>query len=197
MGLSQRALARAVPMDVAQLSRLESGKGGVGQPLLERIAEILQVSLGVLYAETSVVEAAALQMRRIPVLTPVQLLQWNGPDSIEEDDEQEYLHAELRSVSRYSFALRVEDAANAPRLLAGDRLIFDAKKTPARGSMVVAQDNLGGTFIGQLLPLPGPIGSAEFDIVPLDAINHPIASTSHGRNLRLRGTLCEIRRNIN
>jgi transcriptional regulator with XRE-family HTH domain len=176
MGLTQRALADAAGMDV------------------ERFAQILSVSVGVLFADAEIVEAAALRMRQVPLLTPDQLAAWSGPDSLEYPDNQHFLHANVRNVSSDAFALRLTDGANLPMFGPGEDLIFDAKRKPEMGQWVAAQDAAGLVCIGRFRPLAVNLvdGRAGFEVIPLDRLYAPASSAS--THLELRGVLVEARK---
>lgn len=196
LNLSQRALATAADMDVAGLSRLESGKAGYSREAIERIAKALGVSVGVLFSETAVVEAAVTRVRQIPVLSADQLAAWTGPDNFDFVDEQECLFGNLNQVSRFVFAWRVEERSNAPVFDLGDDLVFDANRQPQMGDVVLAQDATKRVVIGRLRELtPTPDGSPVFELVPYDAV-YPAASSGATEGLRLRGTLVEIRKYV-
>jgi transcriptional regulator with XRE-family HTH domain len=195
MGLSLRALAEGAGMDAGNLSKLENGKTGYGQASIERIAEILHVSVGVLFADTDVVEAAALSMRPVPILTPKQLAMWRGPDGTDFEIEPECVHIEMERVSRYVFALRVEDDSNVPDLLLGDLVIFDAKKQPRRGIVVAGQDDAGAIYLGRFRSLAAVGNTPLFEIIPRDPV-YGAASPVTTKGLAIRGTSVEIRRPV-
>jgi transcriptional regulator with XRE-family HTH domain len=179
-------------MDVGNLSRLESGKMGYSKETIERIAKVLHVSVGVLFAEPGIVEAAALRMRAVPRLTPDQLLVWRTEEEIDLGDEQVFLHAALGAISSHSFALTVRDGANAPLIVPGDVLIFDAAKHPGPGSFVAAQAPDSTVYIGKFRGDAKPSRDLKFEVVPCDHF-YPVVAAGNPEGLRLRGTLAERR----
>ena len=193
LGISLRGLAKASGIDMATLSRLENGKGGYSQESIAAIAKALYVSEGVLFADNAVVEAAAVQMRKVPLLSAEQLLAWQGADSLDFEENQPYLHADLRRVGRHSFALRMHDGSNMPAIQIGDDLIFDAGRAAHPGSIVAAQDRDGRIYIGRLAPRPSNVGEeANFEVVPSDPVYFsPSPVTAPG--LQIKGTLVERR----
>ena len=194
MGLSQRQLGLAANVDLSTLSRLESGKGGYSAESIDRIAKVLSVSKGVLFAEPGVVEAAALGMREVPVLSDAELLQW--PKLREENlaERHRFLHASLKTVSRHSFALVVADEANAPLIQPGDQLLFDADRQPRFGSFVVAQGATEAVYIGRFRAVESEKSDPQFELVP-EVRLYPVLSSRTNKTLRLRGVLAEHRRN--
>jgi transcriptional regulator with XRE-family HTH domain len=189
--MSQRDLAAKANVDPAA-SRLEQGKESMSITALTRIADALDVSLGVLFADTVMVEAAALQLRRIPVLTPVFLKEWKGGGSLEFPEDFDFLYGDLRRFSRHVFALRVLDDANLPRFERSDELIFDSSRSPQLGSIVAAQDGNGQVFIGRYRVSPG----ANYAVVPYDPQLYPTATPGTHPGLRLCGSLVEHRRYV-
>ena len=189
-----KALAAAAEIDYGNLSKLERGETGYSKDALERIARVLNVSVGVLFAEEAQVEAAALRMRNVPVLTETQLKQWKGSGSLPLEEDHRHLHADLSRMTRHVFALVVRDKSNAPIFLEGDELIFDAGLQPGRDDVVAAQDAFGGLHIGRFRPLSTKPGAAPaFEILPHD-VQGKVASTDSSPGLTLRGTLVEMRR---
>ena len=195
LGLSLRAVSEATGIERGNLSRLENGKAGYSHDSLERIAKVLHVSVGVLMADHEMVEGAALRMRQVPVLTLDQLADWTGPESLEFEEEQVYLHTELKRTSRFSFALRVFDNANAPQFRPGDELIFDANRQPEDGGFVVVQVDDKEFLVGRFRVLRKASHSdpAEWIVAPADRLYPPVRSGSAAPDLRLRGTLVEWR----
>ena len=193
MGLSQRQLAKAAGVDVSTLSKLESGKGGYSTESIERIAKTLSVSKGVLFAEPGVVEAAALGMREVPVLTAAELMKWPATKGEDFSERSRFLHASLKTVSQHSFALVVENEANIPILQPGDQLLFDAAKQPEMGRFVVAQAKSGAVYIGRFRRCePENPNDPSFEVVP-EARIYPIAESKKIEGLNLRGVLAEQR----
>ena len=194
MGLSQRQLARAAEVDVGTLSRLENGKGGYSPESIDRIAKVLSVSKGTLFAEPGVVEAAALGMREVPMLTPAELLRWPALKDEDFAERDRFLHASLTIVSSHAFALVVNDEANLPVFEVGDRLLFDAARTPKLGNFVVAQSPAGVLSIGRFRPAESPSAAdPAFDVVPETRL-YPVVSSIQTTGLKLRGVLAEQRR---
>lgn len=191
-GLSQRALAKAANVDFGSMSRIETGVQGVGKETIERIAAALHVSLGVLYSEPEVVEAAALRMRRVRILTLKQVANWPG-NLDEEGADDRALYVDLGRVSAQCFALRIEDDANAPVLQTGDEAIFDADRIPKFGNIVVAQDLKGTVYIGRFRYNRQDSEHALFDVIPYDPL-YPAGLDTRQNRLIYRGTLTEIRR---
>jgi transcriptional regulator with XRE-family HTH domain len=192
-GLSMRALAKAIGIDVAALSRIESGAGGARQETLEKIAKVLNVSVGVLFAEPEKVEAAALRMRYVPILASRELVRWKGPDVAVYDDQQPFLHADLDKISRFGFALLASDDCNEPALRRGDRLIFDPKVQPSQGDFVVAVTPAERVIIGRLIVRKGEGGDRAFTVLPCDVRAH---SAESAEGAELRGTLIEVRKTM-
>jgi transcriptional regulator with XRE-family HTH domain len=194
VGLSQRSLADAVGIDVSNLSRLESGKSDSSRETVEKIAEVLGVTISTLYAEVSKVESAALRMRNVPLLTPSQLENWKGPDSVDAAEISRHLYLDLRRATRFAFALTMPDESCAPLFLPDDELIFDPSRQPKMGSIVVAIDARQRVIIGRLR-MGESKGSAErsFGVVPLDRL-FPVGNPATYPGLQLRGTLIESRR---
>jgi len=195
MGLSLEALAEAAQMNFANLSRLENGKGGYSDASIKRIADVLRVSLDVLFAPPEKVEGAALLMREAPVLNAEQLGEWRGPDSFEYPRQQRFLHVEPGRASRFSFGWTVTDEKNAPVLRPGDELVFDPNRQPMEGKYVLAQNGGGQIYLGRLRPLAEAEGKVQFEVIPLDNID-PGASTINDPSLVLKGTLVELRRSF-
>lgn len=182
-------------MDIGNLSKLENGKSGYGQASIERIAKMLHVSVGVLFAESDVVEAAALDQRPVPILSPEQLAMWRGPDGTDFETEPDYVHIEMDRVSRYVFGLRVGDDANVPELMPADVLIFDAKKQPRRGIIVAGQDEAGVLYLGRFRQIAPDGNTPMFEIIFRDPV-YGMASSITAKGLAIRGTLVEIRRPV-
>jgi transcriptional regulator with XRE-family HTH domain len=195
MGISLQSLAAAAEIDPANLSRLETGKGGYSDASIRRIADVLQVSLEVLFSPSERVEMATLRVREVPVLTPEMLVAWRGPDDADYARSQRYLYVDMARASRYSFGFAMPDAAAAPVLCPGDELIFDAKKQPEKGRFVIASNQSGTVFVGRLRLLPEVDGKPAFDVVPLDNF-FATGSSLADRTLELRGTLVELRRSL-
>jgi transcriptional regulator with XRE-family HTH domain len=192
--LTLQALADAVGMTISNLSRLERGEQDTSRENVEKIAKTLGVSVSVLYSENALVEAAVLRMRKAPLLTAAQLMEWTGPDGEDFPDTHPYLYLDLERASRNVFAYRVQESANEPYLQAGDDLIFDAFKQPRWGDFVIAQDPNGRVILGRLRePQERTETGADFEIVPNDRL-HPIVTAERVPGLRLRGTLVEIHR---
>ena len=193
LGLSLKALATAADIDQGNLSKLERGEAGYSREALERIARVLHVSVGVLFSETSAVEAAALRMREVPVLTPKELLLWKGSGSLALSEEHRTLHADLENISRHSFAVRISEPDNSPWFEVGDELLFDAGRHPKANDIVLAQETSGRLVIGRFRPVTVEAGhEPRFDIIPL-GLRVPVARGA-GIKLHLRGTLTESRR---
>lgn len=192
-GLSVRALADAVGTDPGNLSRIENGKSGYSEDVLKRIAEVLNVSISMLFSEHDVLQAALLRTRQVPILSALQLAAWADPDSFEHEEKQAYLYADMRRVSSFGFAVTIEDDANAPDFYTGDDLIFDVKKQPKMGSVIIAQGDDLKVFIGQCRL--GRREHGEFAVIPYNRV-FPITSSDEVSNLRIRGTLVEIRKYI-
>lgn len=189
-GLSVRALADAIGMDNGNLSKLENGKAGYSQEVIQKIADVLNVSVGMLFSEPEALEAAVLNMRELPVLSAEQLAVWADPDSFDPSEKQAYLHTNMRMVSRFGFGWVVGDEANAPRFRPGFVLIFDAKRQPAMGTDVIAQDRDGRVYIGQCRI--SAENEVHFAVVPRNRV-YPIVSPATAPGLIIRGTLAEIR----
>jgi transcriptional regulator with XRE-family HTH domain len=194
LGLSLKVLAKAADIDHGNLSRLERGEVGYSEDVIARIAKVLHVSIGVLFADTETVEAAALRMRNIPVLTGLELANWRGPGSIVLDDDRRHLHADLDSVSAHSFAVKVEDDANSPWIMPGDELIFDAGRQPEHNDIVIAHEPDGKLHIGRFRQVAQVASKLpRLEILPLNP-HSPIASVRNLPGLIMRGTLAELRR---
>ena len=191
LGLSLRSLATATEIDPGNLSRLEQGQSGYSKEAIEKIAKVLHVSVGVLFAEPGMVQAAALRMREVPLLPPELLSSWRGHGSVTREEDDANLHTSLTRVSLHSFALRVTDAANLPVLGPGDELIFDPSRQPVFGSVVAAQDEPGKLYIGRLRWSAS--STEDFEVVPYDLF-FPVADSRVLQKLIIRGTLVESRR---
>ena len=131
----------------------------------------------------------------LPILTESQLAQWQGIDSIDYPQGQQYLWGDPRYLSRHVFGWRVTDSANAPLLNPGEELIFDANKAPQMGSLVIAQDAGGAVFLGRYRQIGDAEGKSEFQVIPYDPL-YASASSTTTAGLQLRGTLVEIRRRV-
>jgi transcriptional regulator with XRE-family HTH domain len=188
-GLSVRALAEAVGTDSGNLSRLENGKSGYSEETLKRIADVLNVSLSMLFSEYETLEAAVRKHREIPVLEAEQLAVWGDPETFEPAEKQAYLQTDRR-VSSFGFGLIVADEANAPKFTKGYALIFDVRRQPSMGSMIVAIDRDKRIYIGHCrLAAPGEDG---FSVVPQNRV-YPVISSATTQGLTIRGTLVESR----
>lgn len=196
LGISQRSLSKQASVDLSTLSKLESGKGGYSPDGIERIAKVLNVSIGILFAEPGIVEAAALGMREVPILSPEQLHAWNGFGEAVYRDKQEFLHVALSVVSHNAFALVVTDDANTPEFCRGDELIFDAGRQPSEGVYVAAQGTEPSVFIGRLRFLPSrKTDSQSFVVIPTN-YGYPLVESTQVIGLRLRGVLAQFRKTI-
>lgn len=191
LGLSLRALARATGLEVSTLSMIETGKQNLTEEKAKRIADVLHVSVGMLFSEPGLVEMAMLRMRKLPVLTNEQLHAWTGPEDFEEADEQEYLHTAIKVGSRHMFAVRIVDRANEPALCEGDLAIFDAKRVPKAGDVVLAQNKAGQIAIGRFRP-DITVDPPTFDVVPYDRM-FPEKRSGKPLLLAVRGVLAERR----
>lgn len=178
-------------MEPSTLSMIETGKANLTEEKAIRIAKVLNVSVGVLFAAPDVVEMAALRMRKLPILTEGQLLEWSGPEGFEEGDDQGYLYSPVSTGSRYMFAVQIRDQANGPKLEPGDSAIFDAKRIAKPGEIVLAQDKSGATCIGRFRP--DTTGTdPTFDVVPYDRM-FPERNGLNPSLLVVRGVLAERR----
>lgn len=195
MGISLEALAEASGVNSANLSRLETGKGGYSPEGIQRIARALSVSTEVLFSDPEKVEGAALLMREAPVLTPEQLVEWHGADTVNLSKGQASLWGDLRYFSRHVFGWKVMDGANIPYLLPGDELVFDGNKQPQLGDFVIAHDREGSVYLGRFKRLPDVDGNPMFEVLPYDNI-FPGASSITTVGLELKGTLVQFRRMV-
>ena len=194
LGLSLRAVAEATGIERGNLSRIESGKAGYSHDSLERIAKVLHVSIGVLMSDHEMVEGAALRMRQVPVLTLAQLAEWTGPESLDFEEDQRFLHTDLQRAGRFSFALAVADGANLPMLQPGHELIFDANRQPAEGSFVVLQIGKDEFLIGRYRTtrVPSQDDPGEYLVAPMNNL-YPTVRSGDRQEFRLRGTAVEAR----
>lgn len=192
-GLSLKELARATGLNAGNLSKLETGRIGYSREVIDKIAAVLGVSPGVLFAEVDVVEAAALQMRRVPILHYDELKTWRGPDVEAEEEDRTMLHVDISS-ARFCFALRIQDQANAPVFVPGDDLIFDARRQPKFGEYVAALNEKSEICIGRFRG-PGADAGPErqCEVIPLDPLFPSVLLASSAKAV-VRGTLIEARR---
>jgi transcriptional regulator with XRE-family HTH domain len=195
LGLNQQKLAISTGLDQGTISNIERGATGYTQDSLERIAKALNVSVGELFVDGETLDAAAIGVRRVPVLKAADVAAWRGLENTEFDwDTQEFLFTGLKTASRFAFALRIDDVKNAPLLEPGDVVLFEMKLQPRPGDMVAAVDAGGGMYLGRFRAL-APVQAEEpaFEIVPADGWNPPSRHDDFG-GLTLKGVLVEQRR---
>jgi transcriptional regulator with XRE-family HTH domain len=192
LGLNITQFAKLAETDVAQLSRIETGKGGYSAQGLERIAKALNVSVGTLFADGMTIDAAAIGVRRVPVLSDEQIARWSGPDNADWDlDTQEFVYMGL-NISRYVFATRILSEANAPQLMPEDVILFDPTCHPGPRDIVIGKRGDGTVTIGRFRLHETASENPMFEVVPVDAFYPPISSIY--TDLRLLGVMIEQRR---
>lgn len=194
-GLTQKQLAEQTKLDQGWLSAIENGKGNPSSESMEALARALHVSIGVLWADRSMVDTAIHGVRRIPVLRLEQVAKWKGADDDDLDwNRTEPLFVGLKNCSRHAFAIRIADTENAPALDVGDDAIFDPGIEPWPGSMVVGTSSMGKVYIGRFREMEStdPV-QRSFEIVPVNHF-HPAHASNQRGGIELRGVMVEHRK---
>ena len=178
-------LANRVDSDTGNLSRIETGKQGVNEEMLRKIALALGCTAADFYAGTEGadnVTAAPLGTRRIPLIDYVQAGIWTevtNPYAV--GDASEWLLTDL-DLSTTSFALRIKGDSMLPEFREGDSVIIDPAVIPNPGDFVAARNgeheatfkkyrprgiNERGDQVFELVPLNDDFPSMRSDITPI------------------------------
>jgi SOS-response transcriptional repressor LexA len=176
-------LAAKVDSDTGNLSRMETGKQGVTEEMLRRIAQALGCTVADFYSgggDGTNVEIVPLGTRRIPLISFVQAgLMSEAFDAYEPGAAGEWLLTDLE-LSSGAFALRIKGDSMLPEFREGDVVIIDPQVAPSPGDFVVAKNgeneatfkkfrprgiNESGQQVVELVPLNEDYPSMRSDIV--------------------------------
>lgn len=195
-GWTVAELAIRVGSDVGNISRLERGKQGYSDDLLQRIAAELDCSKFDLFAEDDAggnVELVSIGSRRIPLISYVQAGQLTeAVDAYHVGDAADWLLSDLE-LSREAFALEIKGKSMLPDFREGDRVIIDPAVRPQPGDFVVAKNGDDEATFKKYRPRGvNEYGNEIFELVPL---NEDYASIrSDITPVRIIGTMVEHRR---
>lgn len=192
-------LASRVDSDVGNISRLERGKQGYSDEMLQRIAKALGCGMADLFAAADGagnVASIPIGTRRIPLVDYVQAGVWTEvADPYAVGDAAEWLLTDL-DLSANAFALRIKGDSMLPEFREGDTVIIDPTIAPSPGDFVVARNgeheatfkkyrprgiNEHGDQVFELVPLNEDYPSMRSDITPIVIIGTMIEHRRYRR----------------
>lgn len=189
-------LANRVDSDVGNISRLERGKQGYSDEMLQKIAVALGCKVADLFAGadgSANVSPAPLGTRRIPLVSYVQAGHMTEAiDSYAVGDACEWLLTDL-DLSGYAFALEIKGDSMLPEFKQGDRVIIDPQVEPNPGDYVVAKNGENEATFKKYRPRGiNDRGEQVFELVPLND-DYP-SMRSDLSHIHIIGTMVEHRR---
>lgn len=145
-------LANYIGSDVGNLSRLERGKQGYSQAILEKIADALNVTVADLFTSESNIEDLAIK-GRVPLISWVAAGKWCNIDTpYEIGDAEDWLACPVKH-SPKTYALKVKgdsmhNPGSKPSFEDGDIIFVDPEREYAHRSYVVVRldDDNQATF---------------------------------------------------
>lgn len=189
-------LASRVDSDVGNISRLERGKQGYSDEMLQKIASALGCSVADLFAGAdgaANVGPAPLGSRRIPLISHVQagcMTEIVDPYSV--GDAADWLITDL-DLSSAAFALEIKGESMLPEFSPGDRVIIDPSIIPDPGNYVVAKNGDNEATFKKYRPRGiNERGDQVFELVPLNE-DYP-SLRSDVSHIQIIGTMVEHRR---
>lgn len=180
-------MVERVGSDTGNLSRIETGKQGVTEDMLRKIAGALGCTVADLYAgtEPANVVSAPMGLRRIPLISHVQAgMMTEAVDPYVVGDAADWLITDLE-LSSGTFALQIKGDSMLPEFSPGDRVIIDPNISPDPGNYVVAKNgdneatfkkyrprglNERGEQVFELVPLNEDFPSMRSDMAPIQII---------------------------
>ena len=167
IGLTQRQLTEATGVDQATIARIEKGEMPLVSRHLAPLAQALGLDIINPLGEND--EPVVLRGAIVPAW-PQSIAARCAPTSGEEMEACGPVQ-HIMSIKRHSkktFAVIVEDDANAPKLCTGNVLIVDPEETPKAGSLVVAAVGEDPrAFIARFAQrLPDSDGNPVFELIP-------------------------------
>lgn len=196
MKMTLMELAFEIDGDNGNLSRLERGKQGYSDELLNKIAWALGCSVSDLFAGAegeSNVASVPLGTRRIPLISCVQAgAMTEAVDPYALGDASDWLLTDLE-LSANAFALRIKGDSMLPEFREGDTVIIDPAVQPLPGDFVVAKNGENEATFKKYRPRGiNEQGQQVFELVPLNE-DYP-SMRSDLTAIRIIGTMVEHRR---
>lgn len=189
-------LASRVDSDVGNISRLERGKQGYSDEMLQKLATALGCTVADLFAGASQennVSQVPLGTRRIPLISYVQAgYMTEAIDSYAVGDAAEWMLTDLE-LSMNAFALRIKGDSMMPEFREGDTVIIDPSVAPLPGDYVVAKNGDNEATFKKYRPRGiNERGDQVFELVPLNE-DYP-SMRSDLSHIQIIGTMVEHRR---
>ena len=189
-------LANRVDSDVGNISRLERGKQGYSDEMLQKISAALGCTVADLFAGeegAANVAPAPLGTRRIPLISYVQAGHMTEAiDSYAVGDAAEWMLTDL-DLSINAFALRIKGDSMMPEFHEGDTVIIDPSVAPLPGDYVVAKNGDNEATFKKYRPRGiNERGDQVFELVPLNE-DYP-SMRSDLSHIQIIGTMVEHRR---
>lgn len=193
LGMTLAQLATKSGLDISNLSKLERGLGGFSREGIDKLCAALGVSEGTLFSDNTAQSVVDMQVRRIPILSPVQAAEWVRASAAHLPREgQPYTATDLRA-GRNSFAMLISDEAMGPLFAVGDMIVADPEIAPLPGDFVVASPRKQSALFRQYrVKEISASGHAVIELVPLNPL-HPIIKPEN-HPIRVVGTMMEHRR---
>ena len=193
LGMTLAQLAARSGLDISNLSKLERGVGGFSREGIDKLCTALGVSEGTLFSDNTAQSVIDMQVRRIPILDPVQAAAWVRASSAHLPQQGQPCIATNLSAGRNSFAMRIADEAMGPLFAIGDMVLADPDVAPLPGDVVVASAGKQPAIVRQYkVKEIGATGHPVVDLVPLNPLHPTIKSENHP--IRVVGTMMEHRR---
>lgn len=189
-------LANRIDSDVGNISRLERGKQGYSDEMLQKIATALGVKVADLFVGPeggTNVAPAPVGTRRIPLISYVQAGHMTEAiDAYALGDAEDWILTDL-DLSSNAFALRIKGDSMLPEFREGDTVIIDPGVLPLPGDYVVAKNGENEATFKKYRPRGvNEQGQQVFELVPLNE-DYP-SMRSDITPIRIIGTMVEHRR---
>ncbi len=190
-------LANRIESDVGNISRLERGKQGYSDEMLQKIATALGCTVADLFSGPATgsqnIESAMIGTRRIPLISYVQAGHMTeAVDSYAQGGASEWMLTDLE-LSQNAFALRIKGTSMMPEFREGDAVIIDPSVAPMPGDYVVAKNGENEATFKKYRPRSlNETGQQVFELIPLNEDYPPMRSDL--THIDIIGTMVEHRR---